>query len=470
MNRRMLWCLSVLLLGMLLPAQALAASELELKVSFASPVMEGEGAQTYEWRLENNSPFDVQEIYLRANEQIIQKIGELESGESASGRGVLQLTAEDMGRRIYFIADGYTEIPNEDKSIEQKKITRHVESACNAVAYKSGAAAEREAPLPPMMKLPSEIEEESFEIEACAFAQKSAMPSDMENELAVFIKNNGNTDATGLLVQLGKDTAAQAERLPAGESLALRCPFTPQSGKAARPVLKYVNNKGKTLSKKLDPIEFYQEDKLLQLSLRAEMERPTPQKCAGLYIEIRNTGEKAISGIKLFDYRGNPVQTPKSKLKAGETMRVYTQIQLQRETELAYYAQYKNKATVVSASPSIRISPQIPEGTAQMQLRAVPDKGELHGTGRDRVTFTCTLANNGSYPLSAVLLMHGEQVIGSCDMLPPGEERVFKCSYLLTGAKELLFVATAADETGVLRECSAVAAVRAGDDFIKTQE
>lgn len=467
MNRKRYFTLFILVVLALVPMRVFAASELALEVEFESPVMKKEGAQRYGWTLTNDSPNDVQSICLSVDGAVIQELGRLKSGETVSGWGIMDIADEDFERYICFIANGYTEITNTNSDISQKKITRYVESSCNAVACKAGTGKQMQIPEAPELKLPEEAEEADFQLDACAFVESSAVQAGADNELLVFIKNNGNTDASQLAVLLKKEVMAESETLTAGRSLVLRCHVKAENGKSIQPSLRYVNGKGKTVSQKLEKIEFYQEDQALQLSLSADDDDPTPRTETGLYIDIRNTGEKTISGIKLFDYQGNPVNAPASKLKAGETMRVYTQVQLQRETDVAYYARYNNKKTVVSASEPLHIKPAIPEGTAQMTLRVSSDKTELHGEGRDMATFTCTLANSGSYTLSGVLLKNGAQVIGSCAVLPPGEAVVFKTAYCLDGAGELLFTAIAADETGEVRECSAVASLRAGNDFIK---
>lgn len=450
---------------MIIPTGVRAASEMELCAAFASPVMEKEGEQKYEWTLTNDSPYDIVSLCICADGTVIREMDKLKPGESVSGWGIMDIADEDFERYICFSAEGYSDIPNEDPDFPQKKFTRHIESCCNAVASKSAPSKQLAIPTLPGLRLPSETEKPSFDIEACAYVQSSLIPSGTENELLVFIKNDGNTDASKLELLLKKDVVAQTETLSAGKSLILRCPVKPEPGQSIQPVLRYKDEKGKTRSKKMEKIQFYKEDELLKVSLRAEDESPTPQAETKVYIDINNTGEKTISGIKLFDHRGNPVQLPASKLKSGETMRAYAEFQLQRETDISFCARYSNKTTVVSVSEPLYIVPEIPEGTAGLKLSAVPDKKELQGSARDMITFTFRLANGGSYPLSGVLLKNGDQVIGSRDILPAGEEAVFRSAYRLDGASELIFTASAADETGKPRSCSTIVNIPAGRDF-----
>ncbi len=460
------------LMALLLPCAALAAdADIDIEAEIIPQIMQESGEAEYRWRLTNNSPYDIKGVYVFMDGGAVRYISELEAGESFEESGRLRIEKEDIGRRIEFSASGYADLPEEretEKGKKSVKVTEGITASCSVLVCAPGSSVESHIPSAPVFVLPPE-EETKPESKLYAFAtlDKKVAGEGEENVLRVFVKNEGNTELSGFELMLGKESVALLDALSPGYGAELEYSFSSDKDASLSPLLKYIDGNGKKKQKKLGTLRLYLADTAIKLSLSLKDEQPNPRDKTPVYIEISNTGEKSISGLQLFDFMQNPVLLTSKKLKSGESMKVLTYARLSRAEEIMFYALGKSGGTVAASSEPKSITPFIPPETAGIKLILNPNKRELSGNGSDMIVCECKAVNTGSYALSGLCVMQDGKVIGSKDLLPAGASADFIAAVKLNGAAELSFSASAADETGALRESHEILRISAGEKFIR---
>lgn len=437
--------------------------------AWLSPDVASTQTQTnYGWSLKNDSPYDIRGVYVKLDDAVISYIDKLDSGGSVSGEGVLLLEKEQIGRSFLFSAAGSAEIPDPTSEKSKTKITMLVSASSTAMAADPGKATRSYIPaLPSFALAQNENIEGKSKLFAAAYLKSMVVNPNEESTLYVAVKNEGKATISQLSLMLGKETADSLESLEPGRNATMKYTTALEKATTFSPVLTYVDENGKKQKKKLGNIKGYVSDSALSVSARTSEENPNPKDEITISIEIKNTGERTISNLKLFDMQGNPVSLSAKKLKAGESMTLRCKANISSARELSYTAVGKGKTTVAAASESILIEPEIPSETIGLKLLVLPSKTELSGNGSDMVVFTCTAVNGGSSDLSSFCLYQDGKLIGTANILPAGERQNYMIALKLTASAVPEFYACAADETGKVHECKVSVPITEGARFPK---
>ncbi len=467
--------LTLALIAVCMPGLALAAdADMHLEFALEPMVVENEQSVGYSWSLVNDGPYEIKGIQLELDGMPLRAADKLAAGKSMGDSGVLPIAKEDIGRRIELRAVGYALVPDELDTSKKKnaKITQTLVRACPAVLVYPGASERAYISVPSMLPLYEQEADTVKKSSLYAFArlENMAVKAGEGNLLRVFVKNDGEAALSELELKVGKETPATLDSLEPGHNAVLEYRFTAEKTKTLTPSLKYKDAQGKTRTKSLGSFKTYILDPSLRIVLHPETLTPNPRSTLTLYIELFNEGERKISDLRLFDAAQNPVQLPAKSLKAGASMRVRTTIRAGAAAQLRYWALGKGKSQLGALCEPIEIEQRIPPQTAGMKLILSPSKTELGGVGRDMVVFYCTLVNTGSYDLYGVCVMQEGKLIGAENCLPAGESRSYTVAMQLFGASSVGFSASAADETGTLRECEAAVEISEGKDFRPSQQ